>query len=210
MENIKHKYIFHFYKRGWLIFISHLNLMRLFERAFLRSSLPVAYSQGFNPHLRLSLPFPLSLGFAGEQEIGEVYLDQKVSMIEFQTRLNKYLPTDIQITAVAYKNIKSLSQLVDAYYYRILFKPSYEHDSLKRYLQQKELIIEKVSKTGRVTALNLFDYLKEYAFKKNELSFTLMVKDQRTIDVNQLLKALAIDLSSIEDIVREKISCAGV
>lgn len=208
--SIKHKYIFYFYKRGWFIFISHLNLMRLFERAFKRSGLPVVYSQGFNPHMRLSLPFPLSLGYQGLQEIGEIYLEEKTNPEEFKERMNSYLPEDIKIITVENKNIKSLCQLIESYDYSVVFKSGFETSHLKKYLQQKELIVEKTSKKGRVNRLNLFEYLKSYNLEKNKFSFTLFVKEQKTIDIDQMLKVLEIKTEDIEDIVREKINCAAV
>ena len=52
--------------------IGHLDLMRTMQRALRRSGLPVRYSQGFNPHIKLSFASPLSVGIVGEREIMDV------------------------------------------------------------------------------------------------------------------------------------------
>ncbi len=50
-------------------FISHLDIMRLWQRAFLRAGIPIAYSEGFSPHPRISLAAPLPLGITSEAVI---------------------------------------------------------------------------------------------------------------------------------------------
>ena len=47
-------------KKGTAAYISHLDLIRTFQRSFLRAGLPVKYSQGFNPHIEMSIVVPLS------------------------------------------------------------------------------------------------------------------------------------------------------
>lgn len=210
MEIIKYKYIFTFYKKGWLIFISHLNLMRLYERAFKKANLPVVYSQGFNPHMRLSLPFPLPLGYIGQNEIGEIYLYQKIDPEEFIKKANNHLPEDIQIISVEHKNIKNFNQLVSSYNYQVVFKSGFDVNELKNNLKQKEIIVEKINKKGKVSRLNLYDYLKYYDLKENKFNFTMLVREQKTIDVEQMLKTLAISTEMIEDIIRVNINCAAI
>jgi len=210
MDIIKHKYIFNFTKKGWLIFISHLNLMRLFERGFLRSELPVTYSQGFNPHLRLALPFPLSLGYVGCSEIGEVYLDQKIKPEEFKEKLNKFLPAEVQITEVQYLNIKnSLAQYVISYDYAIVFKPNFDQPKLAAGLADKSLSLIKTTKSGNVTKMLISDYLTDIKLNGCRLEFSLLVKDQRTLDVGKLLTAWNIPAAEFEDIERLRINCAA-
>ena len=54
--------------------IGHLDLMRTMQRALRRSNLPIKYSNGFNPHIRLSFAAPLSVGVIGLRELMEVPL----------------------------------------------------------------------------------------------------------------------------------------
>lgn len=210
METIKYKYIFYFCKKNWLIFISHLNLMKLFERSFTRSGLPLCYTQGFNPHLRLSIPFPLSLGQVGRREIGEIYLDKKVSPAEFLEKVNKYLPEDIQLLEVEHKNIKSLSQFVNSYDYEIVFKHRKSAEQCFEKVNIGDLILQKTTKTGNTIDFAVKDYIKEIKLNESKLMLELLVKDQRSLDVEKLLKACKIEMSDIEDIIRCNINCAIV
>ena len=56
---------------GVLKFLSHLDLLKLFNRALLRANLPVAYSEGFNPHPKISFGPPRGVGQEGLQEMGD-------------------------------------------------------------------------------------------------------------------------------------------
>ena len=76
-NEIKYPYTLIFSKQGKLIFISHLDLIRLFERVLKRSDLPLVYTQGFNPHIKFAVLFPLGLGQAGLREPVEIFLRKK-------------------------------------------------------------------------------------------------------------------------------------
>ncbi|MGL4790895.1 MAG: TIGR03936 family radical SAM-associated protein, partial [Anaerotignaceae bacterium] len=63
-------YRFKFTKGPQVKFIGHLDVMQTFQRTIKRANLPIAYSQGFNPHQLLSFASPLSLGYTSEGEYG--------------------------------------------------------------------------------------------------------------------------------------------
>ena len=58
-----------FSKTGRARYISHLDLMRTFQRAFFRADIPIKHTEGFNPHAFVSIALPLSVGFSSECEI---------------------------------------------------------------------------------------------------------------------------------------------
>ena len=72
--------------------IGHLDLMRTMQRALRRSGLPIQYSQGFNPHIRLSFAAPLSVGVVGLREIMDVPMARETEPTAFLTALNAALP----------------------------------------------------------------------------------------------------------------------
>jgi len=78
-------------------FISHLDLMRLFQRALRRSRLPITITEGFNPHPKFSLSNALKLGVESEKEEVGFYLDRNIDLEEFEERLNKQLPDGIKV-----------------------------------------------------------------------------------------------------------------
>ncbi len=87
-------------------FISHLDLMKVFERAIRRSGLPIAYSKGFNPHPQMVFGLPLSVGMTSGCEYADFELGNETEPEEFMKRLNASLPEGIRVTAAAANNSK--------------------------------------------------------------------------------------------------------
>ena len=75
-----------FEKKGRAVWISHLDLMRLFQRAFKRAGLPLTHTQGFNPRPSVSIALPLSVGYSSECEILEFGLLDGVGEAEVPAR----------------------------------------------------------------------------------------------------------------------------
>ncbi|MFW6136029.1 MAG: TIGR03936 family radical SAM-associated protein [Chloroflexota bacterium] len=89
-----------FSKEGWLIYSSHLDLMRVWERALRRAGAPLAYSGGYNPRPRLQLARALPLGHVGEAELLDVWLEKPVSLEELTRSLVPVLPEGLKVTQV--------------------------------------------------------------------------------------------------------------
>ena len=86
-----------FAKRGLMRFISHLDLMRLFSRAVRRAGLPVALTEGYNPHQKISIKRALKLGVISEDEEAAFSLSGEVGAEEFKNRLQRQMPEGIEI-----------------------------------------------------------------------------------------------------------------
>ena len=86
-----------FEKGETLRYIGHLDLMRTVQRALRRSNLPVKYSNGFNPHIRLSFAAPLSVGVVGRRELMEVPVEDGVTEAQFVEAFNRASPACLQI-----------------------------------------------------------------------------------------------------------------
>ncbi|MGE5614258.1 MAG: TIGR03936 family radical SAM-associated protein [Bacillota bacterium] len=87
-------------------FISHLDLMRVFERAVRRSNLPVAYSQGFNPHPGIVFGLPLAVGVASRGEYADFELERETEPEFFMKKLNETLPEAIRVVKAGLKESK--------------------------------------------------------------------------------------------------------
>ncbi len=81
-------------------FISHLDIMRLWQRALHRAGIPLAYSEGFNPHPRISLAAPLAVGITSEVELMDVFCTKGTSSHGFTTTVSRELPPGIEILQV--------------------------------------------------------------------------------------------------------------
>jgi len=87
--------LFRFSKEGEARFLSHHDLIRLFERALRRAELPVRMTEGFNPHPKFAILSALPLGLEGDEEALEVHFDRPIPATEALERLARQLPPGI-------------------------------------------------------------------------------------------------------------------
>jgi len=83
-----------------LKFISHLDIMRLWQRALHRAGIQLAYTEGFSPHPRISLAAPLAVGVTSQSELMDIFCAKWVSPHFFTTAVSQQLPPGIQILQV--------------------------------------------------------------------------------------------------------------
>lgn len=81
---------------GDLRFISHHDTLRLFRRAFARAGLPLRYSQGFNPHPKMTIPLPRPVGIASDAEAVVFELAEGSRESDVNDRLREQLPADLR------------------------------------------------------------------------------------------------------------------
>lgn len=100
-----------FSKLGRAKYISHLDLMRTFQRAFARAKIPIKHTEGFNPHPFVSIALPLSVGYSSECEILEFGLLEGTSYEEVPARLTAAMPEGIVVHECypAQRKLKELS-----------------------------------------------------------------------------------------------------
>ena len=141
-----------FEKTGKAIWISHLDLMRLFQRAFKRAGLSLTHTQGFNPRPSVSIAMPLSVGVESICELLDFDLDgDAVACDEILTRLNQSLVEGIRVLKV-YENgrkIRDLSLLhcqVTLEYDKGI--PKNTQVALQEMFAKESLIVPKKSKNG--------------------------------------------------------------
>ncbi len=145
-----YKYRLTFSKTGYAKYVSHLDLMRMFQRAFKRAELPISYSQGFNPHQKISIGFPLPLGVTGTKEYMDVELDEKLSFAELCGRLNDALPPDIRIFEASEPQQKISCLQLAAYTVYVELKQEIPElkKKIEAVLNQSEILVDKKTKKG--------------------------------------------------------------
>jgi len=144
-----------FTKENYLKYISHLDLMRMFQRTFRRCNVPIKYSQGFNPQPRMTIGNPLALGIESSEEFMEIELYKKMPVDEFINTVNKELPQGIKILDAKYVDSKSsISSFIDWSYYEMQFVVNNIIDltslkiSFQKLLEKDKLTIEKEKRKG--------------------------------------------------------------
>lgn len=81
-------------------FISHLDLVRLFQRSSRRARLPVAITKGFAPHLKISITRALKLGVVSSNEEAVFYIDGAIAPQAFMEAINEKLPHGVNVREV--------------------------------------------------------------------------------------------------------------
>ena len=141
-----------FEKTGNAIWISHLDLMRLFQRAFKRAGLPLTHTQGYNPRPSVSIALPLSVGVESGCELLDFDLyGEPVSCDEIREKLNASLVEGVRVLDVyesgnKIKNLAYLSCKVTMEYDRPV--PSDACHQIRTLFAAQELMVEKKSKNG--------------------------------------------------------------
>ena len=140
-----------FEKVGSARFISHLDLMRLFQRAFKRAGLPLTHTQGFNPRPSVSIALPLSLGAESHCELLDFDLESPVPPEGIRDRLNAALIDGIRVREV-YDNgakIKYLALLQS----RLTLEydegiPAWAESAIGQLFARETLVLEKKNRNG--------------------------------------------------------------
>ena len=104
-----------------LRYISHLDYASLMQRAICRAKLPAAYSEGFNPHMKLNFASALSVGVTSEAEYMELEIVGNISASEIEDRLRGSLPSGVRLLGIQLLDVKpkALMSLTDEAEYEI-------------------------------------------------------------------------------------------
>lgn len=115
------RYVAKFRKDKGVKYISHLDLMRCFERAIRRAEIPISYSKGFNPHPEISFATPLPVGISSTGEYMDFRLEIDVSEETLIQKMNQSLPGDICLVGIKKVDDKfcSLMSAIDGALYDI-------------------------------------------------------------------------------------------
>lgn len=149
-----------FSKTGMGKYISHLDLLRCFTRAIQRSGLPVVYSQGFNPHQKMTFSLPLPIGVTSGCETVDIQFEDGVSDEDIKNRLNENIPIDMRIIKVGEPVCKASEIAAAEYIISAATEEEVTESKLKSFFDRAEIpVIKKSKKKGEVT-VNLPDYIK--------------------------------------------------
>ncbi|NMB08686.1 MAG: DUF2344 domain-containing protein [Tissierellia bacterium] len=175
-----------FTKENYLQYISHLDLMRLFNRTFRRANIPIKYSEGYNPQPKFSIANPLSLGIESISEYMDIELEEEIPVEDFISSMNRELPKDIRIIEGKYiEGDKSLSSLVAWSYYEIKFVTNNLNN------RQLDKLIEAWLKKENITIIRI-RRKKGREIKKEQnikpLIGNIVLNGQWTIDNGQLIE----------------------
>ena len=186
-----------FEKTGKAVYISHLDLMRLFQRAFKRAGLPLTHTQGFNPRPSVSIALPLSLGVESVCELLDFDLEgEQIPNDQILERLNACLTEGVRVLEVYDSGAKIgklayLDCIVDLEYDQDVSEDA--QDQIRGLFSGEEVIVEKKGKNG-VTEQNIIPMIRSLTVQQmssREISLKALICCQNpTLNPMQLPAAI--------------------
>ena len=158
-----------FEKTGNAVWMSHLDLMRLFQRAFKRAGLPLTHTQGFNPRPSVSIALPLSVGVESQCELLDFDLDgAQVPCNEIRDRLNSALVEGVRVREV-YENGSKIKNLA---FLRCVVTLEYDNgvpegagERIRGLFASDRLLLDKKSKNG-ITEQDIIPMIRSVEIKE--------------------------------------------
>ena len=136
-------------------YISHLDMLKVFERAVRRAKIPIAYSQGFNPHPQIIFGLPLSVGVTSDAEYADFELTEPVTPEDFMDKLNRQLPSGLRVISAKHLNAKSnIMKSITRASYTVIISWMGEGGidgvkaAVRAFFGQGEVLVQKKGKKG--------------------------------------------------------------
>ncbi|AOT72765.1 TIGR03936 family radical SAM-associated protein [Geosporobacter ferrireducens] len=196
-------------KTDMMKFISHLDLVRLMQRAFRRAEIPMVYSQGFNPHPKLTFATALSVGVSSEGEYLDVEIKSFIDLDVFKSKVNQVLPEGMRILQCKYMEQKSESIMAvieyASYLVNVRLKESAEIEQIKNsinhFLSLEEiLVLKKPGKRNNDNKkeINIRTYINQlelFSIEKDELMLKMVLAtgSRGNLKPEVVIQKLAVD-----------------
>ena len=161
-----------FEKTGNAVWISHLDLMRLFQRAFKRAGLSLTHTQGFNPRPSVSIALPMSVGVESRCELLDFDLEgDLLSPDVIKERLNIALVEGVRVLEVygQGRKIRDLALLAC----ELVFEydrgvPDDAEERIRQLFLEKQLLVDKRSKSGEIVQQDVIPLIRSFAVTKTD------------------------------------------
>ncbi|MFC1726790.1 TIGR03960 family B12-binding radical SAM protein [candidate division KSB1 bacterium] len=180
------KYRIKFEKKGLSKYLSHKDFIRVFNRCLKMSGLNVKYSQGFNPHPKISMGLPLPLGFTSTCEYMDITLTKKETNKKIQDKINKVLPSGFKILSV--ENIPDYAASIQQGAKEVSFKVDFSTLDDRPALDKIKNVITEESKKPSEDDYNGYITKTEYSEDKKTAVFRFKYINGETGKLKNLLK----------------------
>ena len=181
-----------FTKTGRMRFLSHHDLMRLFERALRRTGLPLRMTEGYNPHPVIAFPTALGLGIESMDEILEFELTSWTSPKGIEKVLGEQLPEGVAVVSAEAFDRKQRS-FVNFVEYQASCPGQVEGigDRIRAFLALKECPVERVSDKGSKT-VEIRQYVMALEAEDDRIYLRIRITDQGTAKPEEVLRSVGI------------------
>lgn len=170
-------------------YISHLDLLRTFNRMLMRSDLKPSYSQGFNPHILLTFALPASVGMETRNDCADITVDGEYDILKVKENLISAAPTGIEITEVS-ENLSPQFNTVCAAMYTVLIDTNASKDDIIEFLRKDEILIDKKTKKG-IKEVDIKPLFLSYEVEDGiTLKLKLKAGSQENLNPSLVIKAM--------------------
>ena len=176
--------------------IGHLDIQRAVQRGLRRSGLPVAYSNGFSPHILVTFASALSTGACGKREIMDVTMAEDVGEAEFLERMNRAMPPEMQLKEARAVDRKhpSLPPLLRAARYDLMIRDGEAAGALVRAIPAMLArdVIPAMRKTKtQLKECDIKPLIYSLTGEGNHLYATMVLTERESCKPGMLMEALA-------------------
>ena len=192
-----------------------LDLQRLLQRAFRRAKINLSYSEGFNPHPKMSYGNALALGVESQGEYVDIEIEDDIEVKEFLERINEQLPDGIKFVKGQEIDPKtpSLSSIIvyGEYIFNIDLEVPLSKEFVKsrvlNFVKSKEIIITKKNKKGKKVEVDIRPMIRNFdlvSLDDNRVTFvsTIATGSKANLNINilipQILDMLNLDMDPRE------------
>jgi len=183
-------------KTNYARYLSHLDLVRLFERSANQAQIPLMYSQGFNPHPKLSFGPPLSLGYSSEAEYLDMDLDSTFDIQSIPKLLNPFLPDGLDVLElqVIREKTTALAAAINANEYEVNLSDLKDAQqgfsaALDTLLSAEKIEVERRVK-GKYKQVDIRPYIETLTQENGILTIRTCSIDHRTVRIREILEQL--------------------
>ncbi|NCB93761.1 MAG: DUF2344 domain-containing protein [Clostridia bacterium] len=187
-----------FAKEGAMKFIGHLDIMRYFQKAIRRAKLPIAYSEGFSPHMIMSFASPLGVGVSSSGEYFDMELTQSLPSDEMENRLNAAMADEMKVLSIREipeGKAHACMSLVAAADYTVCFRKNKEPDPDWKeklsafYAQESIVIMRKTKRSEQETDIKPWIYKLE--IREEDVFMQLSSGSVHNLKPNLVMEAFA-------------------
>ncbi len=174
-------------KYGRAKYISHLDMVRVFNRVFRRGGIPIAYSEGFNPHPKISFALPLPVFYESECEVLLFSLSEDMPEEELLKRFSSAMPEGLTVTGV-FRGKPRVKEL-DSALYIVSSENVPSPDELEKFLSMDAVIIPKKTKSG-INDTDIKPDIRDIKIKDGKMEMRLSAGSRANLKPEVVINAM--------------------
>lgn len=184
---------------GNIRFLSHAEMLRLFQRACARAGLEICFSSGFNPRPKLSLPLPRPVGVESDAELLAFRLKNSLLALDIKavmSKLSQQMPEGIELLSVEISDARKPPQPVRVTYRLPACQGPGEKlkTEITRLLAAEHIEIDRqLNEAGRTRNVDVRPFLESLQLNEQAVIADCKVSKEGTIRVSEIVRLLGLD-----------------